>query len=72
MQQLTGTRDPPRLITSWAQLKEKFLSNFQGFEADITIEEDFFLCQQYGRETWPDFYQRILRLKAQALEVSDE
>jgi hypothetical protein len=26
-------RLPPRSITSWAQLKEKFLVNFQGFQA---------------------------------------
>jgi hypothetical protein len=37
-------RLPPRSITSWAQLKEKFLVNFQGFHADISMEEDFFSC----------------------------
>jgi hypothetical protein len=36
-------RLPPRSIMSWAQLKEKFLVNFQGFQAGITTEEDFFL-----------------------------
>jgi hypothetical protein len=53
-------------------LKEKFLVNFLGFQADISIEKDFFSCQQYERETLPDFLRRFLRLKAQALEVSDE
>jgi hypothetical protein len=38
------TRLPPRSITPWAQLKEKFLVNLQGFQADITTEEDFFSC----------------------------
>jgi hypothetical protein len=38
-------RLPPRSITSWTQLKEKFLVNFQGFQADIATKEDFFLCQ---------------------------
>jgi hypothetical protein len=36
------------------------------------MEEDFFSYQQYERETLPDFFRRFLRLKAQALEVSDE
>jgi hypothetical protein len=35
-------RLPLRSITSWEQLKEKFLVNSQGFQADITIEQDFF------------------------------
>jgi hypothetical protein len=46
--------------------------NFQGFQANITIEEDFFLCQHYERETLPDFFRIFLRLKARASEVSDE
>jgi hypothetical protein len=53
-------------------LKEKFLVNFLGFQADISIEKDFFSRQQYERETLPDFLRRFLRLKAQAPEVSDE
>jgi hypothetical protein len=36
---------PPRSITSWAHLKEKFLLNFQGFQVDLSTEEDFFSCQ---------------------------
>jgi hypothetical protein len=56
----------PRSITSWALLKEKFLVNFQGFQANISMEEDFFSWQQYERETLPDFFCRFLWLKAQA------
>jgi hypothetical protein len=37
-------RLPPRSITSGVQLKEKFLVNFQGFQADLSTEEDFFSC----------------------------
>jgi hypothetical protein len=33
----------PRSIASWAQLK-KILVNFQGFQADLSMEEDFFSC----------------------------
>jgi hypothetical protein len=59
-------RLPPRSITSWAYLKEKFLIKFQGLQTDISTEEDFFSCQQYERETLPDFFRRFLQLKAQA------
>jgi hypothetical protein len=65
-------RLPLRCITSWAQLKEKFLVHIQCFQADVNTEEDFLSYQQYERETLPDFFRRFLRLKAQALEVSDE
>jgi hypothetical protein len=37
-------RLPPRSITSWVQLKEKFLVNFQGFQVDLSTEEVFFSC----------------------------
>jgi hypothetical protein len=57
-----------RSITSWAQLKEKFLVSFQGFQADLSEKEDFFSRQQYERDTLPDFFRRFLRLKAQAPE----
>jgi hypothetical protein len=66
------TRLPLRSITSWAQLKEKFLVNFQGFKADISTEEDFLSCQQYERKTQSNFFHRFLQLKAQAPKVSDE
>jgi hypothetical protein len=46
----------PRSITSWGYLKEKFLINFQGFQAELSTEEDFLLCQQYERETLSDFF----------------
>jgi hypothetical protein len=39
-------RLPLRSITSWVQLKEKFLVNFQCFQPDVSMEEDFFCCQQ--------------------------
>jgi hypothetical protein len=66
------SRLPPRCIRSWQQLKEKFLLNFQGFQAELSIEEDFLSCAQYEKETSPNFYQRFMQLKSQALEVSDD
>jgi hypothetical protein len=53
-------RLPSRSIASWAQLKEKFMVNFQGFQVDINTEEDFFSCQQYERETLLDFFRRFV------------
>jgi hypothetical protein len=35
------SRLPPRCIYSWQQLKDKFLLNFQGFQAELDAEEDF-------------------------------
>jgi hypothetical protein len=65
-------RLPPRSIASWTQLKENFLVNFQGFQANLSTEEDFFSCPQYERETLPYFFHMFHHLKAQAPEVSDE
>jgi hypothetical protein len=65
-------RLPLRSITSWAHLKEKFLVNIQGFQVDVSTEEHFFSCQQYERETLPDFFYMFLRLKAHAPDVFDE
>jgi hypothetical protein len=44
------------LATMWLHhwLKEKFLVNFQGVQANVSTEEDFYSCQQYERETLPD------------------
>jgi hypothetical protein len=61
-----------KYIYSWQQLKEKFLLNFQGFQAEISTEEDFLSCAQYEKETLPNFYRRFLQLKEYALKVSED
>jgi hypothetical protein len=43
-----------------------------GFSSRRQYRRRFFSCQQYERETLPDFFCGFLRLKAQALQVSDE
>jgi hypothetical protein len=63
---------PPGCIYSWPQLKEKFLLNFHGFQAELDSEEDFLSCTQREKETLSNFYQRFLQMKAQAPEVSDD
>jgi hypothetical protein len=36
----------PVCIYSWPQLKEKFLLNLQGFQAELDSKEDFLSCTQ--------------------------
>jgi hypothetical protein len=55
-----------RSIHSWHHLREEFLVNFQGFQMELSVEEDFLSC-----ESLPDLCQRFVWLKAQAPEVSD-
>jgi hypothetical protein len=58
------SRLPPGCIHSWQQLKEKFLLNFQGFQAELDTKEDFLSCAQKEKETLPNFYGRFLQLKS--------
>jgi hypothetical protein len=44
---------PPGCLYSWQQLKEKFLLNFQGFQAELDTEGDFLSCAQREKETPP-------------------
>jgi hypothetical protein len=48
------SRLPPGCIYSWQQLKEKFLLNLQGFQAELNTEEDFLSCAQREKETLPN------------------
>jgi hypothetical protein len=66
------SRLQPGCIYSWPQLKEEFLLNFQGFQAELDSEEYFLLCIQRDKETLLNFYRRFLQMKAQDLEVSDD
>jgi hypothetical protein len=65
------SRLPPKCIYSWKQLKEKFLLNFQDFQAKLSTKEDFLSYTQREKEMLPNFYRRFLQLKAQALKVSN-
>jgi hypothetical protein len=44
------SRLQPGCIYSWPQLKEKFLLNFQGFQAELDSEEYFLLCIQRDKK----------------------
>jgi hypothetical protein len=53
-------RFPPGCIYSWPQLKENFLLNFQGFQAELNSEEDFLSCTQRERErNTPQFLPEV-------------
>jgi hypothetical protein len=58
------SRLPPGCIHSWQQLKEKFLLNFQGFQAELDTKEDFLSCAKKEKEMLPNFYGRFLQLKS--------
>jgi hypothetical protein len=62
----------PGCIYSRPHLKEKFLLNFQGFQVELDLEENFLSHTQREKETLPNFYHRFLQRKAQAPEVSDD
>jgi hypothetical protein len=49
-----------------------FLSNFQGFQVELSTEEDFLSCAQCEKETLPNLYWRFLQLKPQAPKVSGD
>jgi hypothetical protein len=66
------SRLPLGCIYSWQQLKEKFMLNFQGFQVELNMDEDFLSCDQREKETLMNFYQRFLQLKAQDPKVLDE
>jgi hypothetical protein len=50
------SRLPPIYIYSLQQLKEKFLLNFQGFQVELSTEEDFLSDAQYEKDTLPNCY----------------
>jgi hypothetical protein len=50
------SRLPPIYIYSLQQLMEKFLLNFQGFQVELSTEEDFLSDAQYEKDTLPNCY----------------
>jgi hypothetical protein len=48
------SRLPPGCIYSWQQLKEKFLLNFQGFQAELNMKEDFLSFKRNAPQFLPE------------------
>jgi hypothetical protein len=67
-----GTQGSPQDAYTPGSSSKNFLLTFQGFQAELSIEEDFLSCTQYEKETLPNFYRRFLKLKAQAPKVSND
>jgi hypothetical protein len=65
------SRLPPGCIYSWQQLTENVLLNFQGFQAELDMEEDFLSYAQKEKKTLPNFYWRFFAAEGSCVEVSD-
>jgi hypothetical protein len=69
--QQTVTPGPRQDASILGNNSKKFLLDFQGFQAEPNMKEDFIFCAR-EKETLPNLYRRFLQLKAQATEVSDD
>jgi hypothetical protein len=61
----------PSVIHGWDNLKQRILSNFQGFQRPELTESDLFLCKQKDKEPLQNYFRRFVHLRAQATNVLD-
>jgi hypothetical protein len=61
----------PGVIHRWDDLKQRILSNFQGFQCSELTESDLFLCKQKDKEPLQNYVRRFVHLRAQAPNVLD-
>jgi hypothetical protein len=61
----------PGVIHGWDDLKQRILSNFQGFQHLGLTESDLFLCKQKDKEPLQNYFRRFVHLRAQAPNVLD-
>jgi hypothetical protein len=59
----------PGVIHGWNDLKQRMLSNFQGFQRPELTESDLFSCKQKDKEPLQNYFRRFVHLKAQAPNV---
>jgi hypothetical protein len=59
------------VIHGWDDLKQRILSNFQGFQHPELTESDLFLCKQKDKEPLQNYFRRFVHLRAQAPNVLD-
>jgi hypothetical protein len=52
-------------------LKQRILSNFQGFQRPELTEGDLFSCKQKDKEPLQNYFRRFVHLRAQAPNVLD-
>jgi hypothetical protein len=61
----------PGVIHGWDDLKQRILSNFQGFHRLELTESDLFSCKQKDKEPLQNYFRRFVHLRAQAPNVLD-
>jgi hypothetical protein len=61
----------PGVIHGWDDLKQRILSNFQGFQRPELTESDLFSCKQKDKEPLQNYFKRFVHLRAQAPNVLD-
>jgi hypothetical protein len=61
----------PGVIYCWEDLKQRILSNFQGFQRLELTESDLFSSKQQDKEPLQNFFRRFVHLRAQAPNVMD-
>jgi hypothetical protein len=61
----------PGVIHGWDDLKQRILSNFQGFQRPELTKSDLFSCKQKDNEPLHNYFRRFIHLRAQAPNVLD-
>jgi hypothetical protein len=55
----------PRVIHGWEDLKQRILSNFQGFQRPELTESDLFSCKKKDKEPLQKYFRRFVHLRSQ-------
>jgi hypothetical protein len=61
----------PGVIHGWDDLKQRILSNLQGFQRPELTESNLFSCKQKDKEPLQNYFRRFIHLRAQAPNVLD-
>jgi hypothetical protein len=61
----------PGVIHGWDDLKQRILSNFQGFQRPELTESDLFSYKKKDKEPLQNYFRRFIHLRAQAPNVLD-
>jgi hypothetical protein len=59
------------VIHGWDDLKQRILSNLQGFQRPELTESDLFPCKQKDKEPLQNYFRRFIHLRFQAPNVLD-
>jgi hypothetical protein len=61
----------PGVIHEWEDLKQRILSNFQGFQHPELTKSDPFSCKEKDKELLQNYFRRFIHLRAHAPNVLD-